>query len=142
MLMQLLRTIAQIFTPTPPKPQSLCVLPRPVQKVAKGKAAAPVRDSYLDDKETNRWGFHHGKEAERTGAEKWLTGFDKEALRERDLLGVGRKVQIQNEKCKERWATGDSVAECMAAMGKSDSWVEKRYAAFGAALSKEGEGVQ
>lgn len=123
---------------TPPAQRSLCLLPPPPQteKQKKGQAPKAQSDAYLINEATNTFGFRSASDAARTGAETWLTGFDKSVLHQKELTG-GYEVMQSNAKAKERWALGDSVAECARAVNRSESWVQKRYAAFSAALSKE-----
>jgi len=143
-MIQAFREILTLLTSVPAQPKAVCILPMPPAPKPKGekpkkepgvydinvqynKAGAPVSGTF---------GFRSDMEAERSGAVDWLTNFDKAALKERGIWG-GKKVIAQNEGCKKRWANGDTVADCSRSMRLSDSWVEKRYAAFGVALSEE-----
>ena len=113
-----------------------CVLPMPKPKpvpVQKPKAHTSI---YEIDPERNHFGFHIDKEAGREGAVKWLTAYDRQTLDERDLWG-GKKVQAQNATAKRLWHDGESTAEAARQMRLSESWVEKRFAAFSSALSEE-----
>lgn len=136
--------IYRLLTAAPAQPKAVCVLPPPPpprEKGTKAKKEPGVYDIEVKYNErgaavSGTFGFLDDKEAEREGAVNWLTNYDKAALKERGVWG-GKKVVMQNETCKKRWAIGDSVGDCARQMNLSDSWVEKRYAAFGAALSEE-----
>lgn len=143
----MLATFREIFTyltAAPAQPKAVSVLPPPPPPKVKG--AKPKKEPGVYDIDvrydpkgravSGTFGFLDDKEAEREGAVSWLTNFDKAALKERGIWG-GKKVIAQNETCKKRWAEGDGVGDCARFMRLSESWVEKRYAAFGAALSVE-----
>jgi hypothetical protein len=138
--MSALSTFLSLFTPSVPHQNGLCLLPRPAEqkKQQKGQAPKAQSDAYLINERTNTFGFRSASDAARTGAEKWLTGFDKSEIESRNLAG-GYEVIQSNSLAKERWALGDSVAECARVVNRGESWVQKRYAAFSAALSKERE---
>ena len=123
------------------------ILPLPVQKrapaaVKKEKKPTSVFDidvQYNDrgNPVSGTFGFYTASvEADRKGAVRHCTGYDKQELEDRGLSG-GNKVQAQNERCKSLWFAGETVAAAMAEMKLSDSWIEKRFAAFSAALSAE-----
>ncbi len=123
------------------------ILPIPAQKrapaaVKKEKKPTSVFDidvQYNDrgNPVSGTFGFYAAStEADRKGAVRHCTGYDKQELEDRGLSG-GNKVQAQNEKCKALWFAGETVAAAMAEMKLSDSWIEKRFAAFSAALSAE-----
>jgi hypothetical protein len=127
--------------------QGRCVLPIPVQKqapaaVKKEKKPTSVFDidvQYNDrgNPVSGTFGFYTASlEADRKGAVRHCTGYDIQELEGRGLSG-GKKVQAQNERCKALWFSGETVAGAMAEMKLSDSWIEKRFAAFSAALSAE-----
>lgn len=129
--------ITSILRSSPPANRLLCVLPKPAVRVAKGTAKKPVASIYEIDPERKHYGFHlESRETEREGAERWLTGLDRAELEQRSL-GGGKKVIAENEKAKAAWAGGDTVVECAKTLRLSESWVEKRFAAFSAALSTE-----
>jgi hypothetical protein len=123
------------------------ILPLPVQKrapaaVKKEKKPTSVFDidvQYNDrgNPVSGTFGFYTASvEADRKGAVRHCTGYDKQELEDRGLSG-GNKVQAQNERCKSLWFAGETVTAAMAEMKLSDSWIEKRFAAFSAALSAE-----
>ena len=127
--------------------QGRCVLPMPIQKqalaaVKKEKKQTSVFDidvQYNDrgNPVSGTFGFYTASvEADRKGAVRHCTGYDLQELDGRGL-GGGKKVQAQNERCKALWFSGETVAAAMAEMRLSDSWIEKRFAAFSAALSAE-----
>lgn len=121
-------------------PRAVCVLPDPVAAKPKAPAAAKEPGVFEINRETRTFGFRHDKEATRDGAVPHLTAYDRAALEERGLWG-GRKVINQNAAAKKSWHDGDTVGECAKTIQRSDSWVEKRFGAFGAALLDErGEG--
>lgn len=138
------REILTYLTAAPAQPKGLSVLPPPPAPKEKGKAKEKepgVYDISVTYNErgapvSGTFGFRDDREAEREGAVNWLTNFDKSALQERGVWG-GKKVVAQNATCKKRWVLGDNVGDCARYMKLSDSWVEKRFAAFGAALSEE-----
>jgi hypothetical protein len=127
-----------------PEPvRGMCFLPAPVT-AAKAKAKSPKVDSTMFeiDKEKNFYGFYHNGASERSGAVPALTDWDMEVLEDRDLTG-GEKVTALNERCKHLWYAGEKQEDVERIMGRSDSWVEKRYFAFAAALSNErGDAVE
>ncbi len=123
------------------------ILPLPVQKRAQAavkKEKKPTSVFDIDVQYNDRgnpvsgtFGFYTAStEADRKGAVRHCTGYDLQELQDRGLSG-GNKVQAQNEKCKALWFAGETVAAAMAEMKLSDSWIEKRFAAFSAALSAE-----
>lgn len=121
-------------------PRAVCVLPDPVAAKPKAPAAQKPPSVFVVNEETKTFGFRDDKEAARDGAVPHLTEHDRAALEERGIWG-GKKVVKQNATAKTAWHDGKTVGQCAAAMGLSESWVEKRYAAFGAALLDErGEG--
>ncbi len=126
--------IWQLFTGATAQPRGVCMLPLPVAKREKGIPQKKEPGIYVISEERRQFGFRSDKEASREGAVKWLTNFDQSELEARNLGGKTKEVQAQNKTCKERWALGESVAQCAALMKLSDSWVEKRYACFSAAL--------
>lgn len=123
----------------PDQPQNLCVLPARQVRPVKGTPSKQQDSMFVIDPERQHFGFHLNSDGtEREGAENWLTGFDKQVIAERDLSG-GKKVTAQNERCKTLWCEGETVAQCTKTMRLSGSWVEKRFAAFGAALNQEND---
>lgn len=128
----------------PPEIRPRCVLPMPAQRIPKAPKR-PVSTVIDTDVQYNSAGkpvsgvfdfYVQSKEAERHGAVRYCTEYDKQVLRDRGLWGF-KKVQAQNEKAKALWFSGDTVAEAADALGLSGSWMEKRYAAFSTALSME-----
>ncbi len=140
--------LSEIFhfltTPQQAAPAGVCVLPPPPaprergKKVEKEPGVYDIEVQYTADGRavSGTFGFREAKEADREGAVMWLTELDKAALRQRELWG-GAKVAAQNEAAKKAWASGDTVADCSRVLRLSESWVEKRYGAFSAALSSE-----
>jgi hypothetical protein len=120
-------------------PLAVCVLPKPVAPKDKAAPAPKEPGVFEINRETRTFGFRHDKEATREGAVANLTAHDCAALEERGLWG-GKKVVKQNATAKAAWHDGKTVGQCAAAVGLSDSWAEKRYGAFSAALSEEREG--
>lgn len=128
----------------PPQITPRCVLPTPAPKV---KRQPPPKASTVIDLNvqyntagkpvSGEFGFHtESKEVDREGAVRYCTEADKQVLRDRGLLGF-KKVQAQNENAKALWYAGESVGDAGKSLGLSDSWVEKRFAAFGSALLME-----
>lgn len=119
----------------------LCVVPGPrVRAQVKAKEQQP--DAVLIDKITNTYTFRSNRATEvREGAVPGLTVYDIEALKDRELYGgnnrKGKASNIKNAHAKALWCDGCTVPEIASATGMGDSWVEKRVAAFGAALSLE-----
>lgn len=126
-----------IFSSQTPSFQELakgtCALPIPPASV-KAPKAATVQDAYIERAETNTWGFRKvsGKPSH-DGSVASLTDMDVTALIDRGLWG-GRDVQDANVRCKAYWHDGKSVAETSKILKRSESWTEKRYGAFSAAL--------
>lgn len=132
--MNILQALDYIRSPRRAEYPDLLPLPRPKAQPAPAPVKGP--DSYLEDEERRVYGFRMDKEADRKGAAPNLTGFDVRVLTERGLYG-GKQVQAQNATCKRMWHDGESVTGAAAKMRLSDSWIEKRFACFSAALSDE-----
>ncbi len=138
----MLSFLAQIFPQFSPTidPPGVCVLPAPPEARKRPDAPKVKREGvFTINEETRTFGFRDEKEAAREGAVSTITGNDLHFLRERGLWG-GKKVQAQNIAAKLAWHSGETVGECARSLGLSESWVEKRFAAFSAALSDEREG--
>lgn len=145
--MSIFSTISAAFREltAPPEIRPVCVLPMPAPKLPKAekpKNVSTVIDTAVvynkDGKPVSGlFDFHtQSKEADRQGAVRYCTAYDKQELQNRGLWGF-KKVQTQNEKAKTLWFSGETVAAAAKSMGLSESWTEKRYAAFGTALSIE-----
>jgi len=144
----ILQGCKDVWTGTEESPiRGRSILPLPAQKrapaaVKKEKKPTSVFDidvQYNDrgNPVSGTFGFYTAStEADRKGAVRHCTGYDLQELQDRGLSG-GNKVQAQNERCKSLWFAGETVAAAMAEMKLSDSWIEKRFAAFSAALSAE-----
>lgn len=114
----------------PPKKQAA--------KVVEQKQA----DAYIIQPETNTYGFRSNRATDvHEGSVPHLTNYDVQALIDRELWGAkGRKGATANAKtatAKALWHDGCTPAEIQSGTGMSESWVEKRVAAFAAALSAE-----
>lgn len=137
----MINLLRSIFTQTPaPTLQELaagtCALPAPKAAVKAPKAEKQA-DAYLEDKDANRWAFNIATASFQTeGSIPELTSFDVDLLIDRGYWG-GKKVQAQNQKCKKMWHNGETPTATAAALGLSESWVDKRYGTFAAALSDE-----
>lgn len=124
--------------PPPPAPQPRRAVPKPKESAS---------DMYLIDKATQSYGFHTASAVQqRSGASAQLSGLDEEELELRGIWSAARtKVaktsRTNTARAKAFWADGKMVAEIATLMGLSESWVEKRAAAFEAALKREGEGA-
>lgn len=97
----------------------------------KAKAAAKRPDTLpvLEDEAANRWAFVlPGK----SGKQPNLTAQD-EAV----LLSRGLKNMDLARRAKQIWATGETAKEAAKELGKSESYIEKLFAAFSAAEGKE-----
>ena len=132
----MLNALLSIFAPTAPVTRGVCVLPAPPAPRPKAMPAPKVSGVFVENAETRTFGFRHERETDRAGAVPGLTGYDREILSNRGLWG-GRAVIEQNRAAKVAWHNGETVAQCAAVLRKSDSWVEKRFAAFGSALLAE-----
>lgn len=139
--------IKQLFSQ--PAPQSiqqlasgLVAVPMPVQRVKQAKAAKPA-DSYIENEETRTFGFNYATaQKQYEGSCPDITAYDIALLRERDYWGQKKTVQNKNVKCKRMWSEGKTEKETAAALGVSESWVEKRFGTFYTALSQErGESI-
>jgi len=131
--------------PTPPLSQlayGLCALPMPPQRVETVKTKPPV-DMYVIDKNKEEYGFNRATALMQSeGSVGHLTSYDMDALRQsgywtKGVTKTGRAANSQTETCKAHWHGGKTVKESVAMLGKSDSWVEKRYGNFSSALSLE-----
>lgn len=130
------RGFFDIFLSPQPEISALCVLPAPPAARPKAPPPPPKQPGvFVIDDETRTFGFRHDKEADRLGAVPHLTDEDCAELKSRDLWGK-KKVITQNQTAKRHWHDGHTVGETAHAMGLSESWVEKRFAVFGATLPK------
>ena len=139
--MKMRNIFRSLFTP-PPAPslsdlaQGTCALPDPPQAVKVPKAAK-MHDAYIEREETNTWGFRQvSARPSNDGSVASLTDADVTALVDRGLWG-GREVVDVNVRCKALWHEGKSVTDAAKILKRSESWTEKRYGAFSAALSGE-----
>lgn len=132
--MRLFDAILETVKPAMVKP--VCILPIQAAKPEPVKKPKPIPSIYDIDQERREYGFHIEKMADREGAVKYLTGYDRRTLEQRDLWG-GKGVQAQNAKAKALWHGGETAGEAARQMGLSESWVEKRFASFSTALSEE-----
>jgi len=129
----------------PPKPTiselatGLCVLPVPKKRFeAPKQEAAP--DMYVIDEAKAEFGFHSATaQRQANGGCPELTSHDITLLRERDLWGKNKTLNAQNATAKKCWHSGKSEKEAGVILGKSESWVEKRYGTFSTALLQESE---
>lgn len=136
----MLTFLRSIFSPEIPPLSELaagtCALPAPV-KVAKAPKPEKMQDAYIEREETNTWGFRQASaRVTNEGSVASLTDADVHALIDRGLWG-GREVQDVNIRCKALWHEGKMVSEAAKILKRSESWVEKRFGAFSAALSGE-----
>lgn len=116
--------------------EGLCAIPAPVQPI-KAPKVTKIQDAFLEREETNTWGFRQASaRPSNEGSVASLTDQDVTALIDRGLWG-GREVQDVNIRCKALWHDGKTVEEAAKILKRSESWTEKRYGAFGAALSGE-----
>lgn len=114
----------------------MCVLPAPKQRQA-APPKPPPADLYVIDEYRNEFGFHTATAINQNkGSIPGLTGYDIDLLKERTLWGK-KGVVAKNEQCKAHWHSGKTVKESATMLSLSPSWVEKRFAAFGTALSQE-----
>lgn len=131
-----------------PEPQSLqtlatglCVLPMPRQRYEAPKQETPA-DMYVIDQDKNEFGFHSATaQRQNNGGIPTLTGYDVTLLKERELWGTAKNKILhgKNATCKKCWHGGKSEKEAGVILGKSESWVEKRYGTFSSALLIEVE---
>lgn len=68
-----------------------------------------------------------------------MTDFDISLLMERDLWGAPKNKDMhgKNAQCKKCWHIGETEKEAGVIVGRSESWVEKRYGSFSTALLNE-----
>ena len=138
-MLSILRSI--FATPKAPTLSELaegtCALPAP-KVMVKVPNAEKLPDAYLERKETNTWAFNSSKAIQHNeGSVPELTVFDVTLLEEQGFWGKSKQVRIQNEKCKLHWHNGDAAPAVALKLGLSESWVNKRFWIFGAALSAE-----
>ena len=133
------------FAPHDPRrfnQMELCVLPLPIQAIKQQKIETPP-DAYLENKETNKWGFNTATAIMRSeGSTPDLTAYDVHELKARDIWANertkrGRVANAQKARAKKEWHDGLSSVQISGVMGVSESWAEKHCAAFAAALSAE-----
>lgn len=118
------RILNRIFPPAQPEH-----LPDIFSKPKAAKAAAKKPDTLpvLEDEAANRWAFVlPGK----SGKSPNLTAQD-EAV----LLARGLRNMDLARRAKMIWATGETAKEAAKELGKSESYLEKLFAAFSAAES-------
>jgi hypothetical protein len=133
--------ILNAFNSEPPTLAELasgqCVLPQPVQK-AKAVKAPPKSDSYIENKDTNTFGFNRTTAtAQSDGAVSHLTGYDKDVLKDRGYWSITKSVTARNAEAKKHWYAGKTRKEAARLVGVSESWIEKRFGSFTTALSME-----
>ena len=135
----MLNILRSIFTP-PKAPtlaelaQGTCALPAPKVRVKVPKAEK-LPDAFIEREETNTWGFRQASaQPSNEGSVASITDQDVTALIDRGLWG-GREVQDVNIRCKVLWHEGKTVDEASKILKRSESWTEKRFGAFGSALS-------
>jgi hypothetical protein len=142
--MNLLSAIKSAFAPSEPPTlaqlaHGLCVLPMPKARYQAPEKAS-VADMYVIDEDTKTFGFHSATARKHeNGGTPEITGYDVTLLRERDLWG-GLKNKVMHGKnavCKKCWHAGDTEHEAAVKLGRSESWVEKRYGTFSTALLAE-----
>lgn len=115
--------------------QGTCALPAP-KVMVKVPKAEKVPDAYLEREETNTWAFRQASaRPSNEGSVASLTDADVTALIDRGLWG-GREVQDVNVRCKALWHEGKTVEDAAKILKRSESWTEKRFGAFSAALSE------
>ena len=139
--MNFLRTIKSLLNPPKPSLQQLasglCAVPLPIQRQQAPKAAK-AQDSYIENKETNTFGFNFATAAKQSeGSVPNITDFDLQLLKEREYWGKTKSVQAKNVKCKKLWSEGKGERDAAVALGMSESWVEKRFGTFYTALQQE-----
>jgi hypothetical protein len=115
----------------------LCVLPTPRKRYEAPKQdAAP--DMFVIDEDRRHFGFHSATaQRQENGGAPDLTGYDVTLLRERDLWGKNKAMHAQNATAKKCWHGGKTEKEAAVILGKSESWIEKRYGTFSTALLQE-----
>lgn len=139
--MSLFAVIQSLFEPKQPPTigqlaSGLCALPMPKQRYEAPKTkAAP--DMFIIDEATQTFGFHSATaQRQINGGVPELTGYDVTLLRERDLWGGLKNTSMhsKNAHCKKCWHGGKTESEAATILGKSESWIEKRYGTFSTAL--------
>lgn len=131
-------------------PSVVCVLPMPVIKITV-EAPPPPTDMYEINVQKNRdgkavsgeFGFHTATAIlQSEGSTPHLTQWDVSELNARGFWGnektkIGRTTNAHNARAKTEWHSGLSAAQIGGVLRLSDSWAEKRCAAFQHALSLE-----
>ena len=142
--MSILSEIRQAFAPRDALTieqlaSGLCALPLPKQRYQAPKQEAP-QDMYTINEATKTYGFHSATaQRQSNGGCPELTTHDISLLMERDLWGASKNKAMhgKNARCKKCWHTGETEKEAGVILGKSESWVEKRYGTFSTALLLE-----
>jgi len=117
----------------------LCVLPMPKQRHAAPKQEVAA-DLFVIDEDRHEFGFNFATaQKQNNGGIAALTGYDVQLLKERDYWGGAKNkaMHSKNAMCKRLWHSGDTEREAAVKLGKSESWVEKRYGTFATALLME-----
>ena len=131
-------------------PSVVCVLPPPVQRIVVDPPPAPA-DMYEINVQKNKdgkavsgeFGFNTATAIlQSEGSTKHLTQWDVSELNARGFWGnektkIGRTTNANNARAKSEWHCGLSASQIGGVMGLSDSWAEKRCAAFQQALNLE-----
>lgn len=122
-----------------------CVLPPPLPARRPKPVEVPKpSDMYLIDQATNSYGFHQATAVQqRRGAVETLTQTDIAQLVLRGVWSedTAKKAKVSRANTaalKAHWAKGAMPAQIESLMGLSESWAEKRFAAFEAALKIDG----
>lgn len=132
--------IKQIFQPAPEYTlQALAAgthaLPVKQQKKPVEAKNKPVRDSFVINEQTLTFGFNVATAAKQSADKSTPNMLDTEieAMQQKGLWG-GTAVQEKTRAAKLHWFQGKTVKECSTLLGVSQSWTEKRYCVFNAAL--------
>lgn len=148
------REILTYLTAAPAQPKAVSVLPPPPVKQLKTKVRAvdPLLSQIDEDVTYNERGAaisgtiaweDNAAIRQKMGAIEQLTAYDIATLKEAEQWPIspnterGRTSIERTKKAKKMWYNGSDKQDVMAALGMSESWVEKRGTAFATALSQE-----
>lgn len=138
-----------LFSPDPVYPVDLCVLPAPVIKPPPGRVNIQKASDSIIETETSVFGdkaktkivsgtfdFSMGKVGKREGSVTYLTTYDEQELIARNVYPQNANLRKPIAVQKELWSAWASIEEMCQKTKLKESIIEKRNAAFQAALDR------